>query len=91
MDDIYEKLTPIFRDVFDLAELRLAPGMSAADVAGWDSLNHIRLIMSVQRRFGVRFSAAEIGKLRNVGDLAALIRTKLAPSDEALLASGAAG
>lgn len=74
--DIYQRITPIFHEVFDLDTLNVQPEMSARDVPGWDSLNNIRLIMSIQRRFGVRFSAAEIGKLKNVGELVALIQAK---------------
>jgi acyl carrier protein len=77
LDAIYTKLTPIMRDVFDDDTLEPAPGMTADDVDRWDSLTHLRLIMSVQKSFGVRFSASEIGGMKNVGDLAALIRVKI--------------
>ena len=50
--------------------------MTAKDVEGWDSLSNIRLIMSVEKQFGVKFSASEVGKLKNVGELADLIAAK---------------
>jgi len=46
-------------------------------VDGWDSLAHIRLMLTVERTFKVKFSTPEIGKLANVGGLVALIETKL--------------
>jgi acyl carrier protein len=52
------------------------PGLAADDVEDWDSLSHLRLITTVQKKFGVKFSAGEIGRLKNVGDLAALIEAK---------------
>lgn len=75
--DIYGKLTEIFRDVFDDDSLRVTPELTAADVDEWDSLNHIRLVLSVERAFGLRFSAAQVGRLKNVGEFAALIGAKL--------------
>jgi len=78
--EIYVRLTQIFHDLFDDPELILSPTLTARDVDGWDSLNHIRLVLSVQKAFGVRFSAAEIGRLANVGDLVQLIETKGGPS-----------
>lgn len=51
--------------------------MTAADVDEWDSLNHIRLVLSVERAFGLTFSAAQVGSLKNVGEFAQLIGTKL--------------
>jgi acyl carrier protein len=50
---------------------------TADDVDGWDSLSHIRLVLSVEKAFNVKFSAAEVGKLKNVGELVGLIRSKL--------------
>lgn len=73
---IYEKLTPIFHDVFQEDDLVLAPELTADDVEGWDSMSHIRLVISVERTFKVKFSASEVGMLKNVGDLVGLIKSK---------------
>jgi acyl carrier protein len=74
--EIYEKLTAIFRDVFDEDGLSLTPETTADDVDGWDSLTHIRLVLAVSKTFGVKFSAFEIGNLKNVGEFATLIEKK---------------
>jgi acyl carrier protein len=78
--EIYLRLTPIFHDLFDDPELILTPTLTAKDVDGWDSLNHIRLVLSVQKAFGVKFSALEISKLSNVEDLVRLVEAKIKPS-----------
>ena len=44
---VYEKLTTVFRDVFDEDDLVLKPEMTADDVDGWDSLSHIRIVLAV--------------------------------------------
>ena len=75
-EDIYQVATPIFRDVFDNDRLEIHEGTTAADVEGWDSLNNIRLMLSIQKKFAIKFSAAEIGRLKNVGELIKLIQTK---------------
>jgi acyl carrier protein len=79
MDNIalYEKLTAIFHNVFDDDEIVLTPQLTASDVNGWDSLRHVRLVVSVEKGFGVRFAASEVGRLKNVGDLASLIAAKV--------------
>jgi acyl carrier protein len=76
MDEIYARLTSIFRDVFEDDSLVIRPELTAADVPEWDSLSHIRLILEVQKAFGVKFSAAHTANLKNVGELAELIRSK---------------
>lgn len=70
-------LTKIFHDVFDDDTIVLRPDLTAADVEGWDSLAHVRLLLTVERKMGIRFNAAEAGKLKNVGELLELIDSKL--------------
>lgn len=76
MDEIYQRLTIIFHDLFDDEDIILTPMLTADDVAEWDSLRHIQLILAVQKAFKIKFSAADTANLNNVGELAALISTK---------------
>jgi acyl carrier protein len=74
--DIYAKLTTVFHDVFDDDSFNVTSGLSARDVDGWDSLTHIRLMVTVEKAFKVKFSTPEIGKLEKVGDLVTLIKSR---------------
>jgi acyl carrier protein len=78
--DIYARLTQIFHNLFDDPEIVLSSTLTAKDVEGWDSLNHVRLVLSVQKAFGVKFSASEISKLSNVGEFVRLIEAKVGSS-----------
>ena len=71
---IYSRLVEIFEDVFDEDTIKITPELSAKDVDGWDSLTHIRLILTIERAFKIKFSTSEIGRLENVGDLVSLIK-----------------
>ncbi len=73
---IYSRLAEIFHDVFDDDAITVTPELSAADVDGWDSLTHIRLLLTVEKAFKAKFSTSEIGKLKNVGDLVKLIKAQ---------------
>ena len=77
--EILERLTPIFRDVFGKPGLTLTPQMSARDIENWDSLNHVTLVMEVEREFGVRFALGELQDLKNVEALISLIEQKARP------------
>lgn len=74
---IYTRLASVFRDVLDEDDLVLTPEITADDVDGWDSLSHIRLVLAVSKAFGVKFSASEIGGLKNVGEFVELIQKKM--------------
>jgi acyl carrier protein len=73
---IYARLTEIFEEVFDQDEIIVTPELSAKDVEGWDSLNHIRLMLTIEKAFKIKFSTSEVGKLENVGELVALIEAR---------------
>jgi acyl carrier protein len=71
--DLYE----IFDDFFEVAEEDFGPELTADQVDGWDSLNHIRLMLAVGQKFGVKFTTGELSNLKNVGDLMALLERKV--------------
>jgi acyl carrier protein len=69
------RLHQIFSKVFD-NNLKIELWMTANDVAGWDSMSHLQLIISVEKEFGIKISGAEVMRLKNVGDLLSLINMK---------------
>lgn len=78
LPDIYGRLTEILQDVFDNDTVVATPELTAPQVEGWDSLGNVRLFMTVEGAFGVRFGAGEISSIKNVGELAAAIAQKRA-------------
>ena len=77
VDEIRGRLNSIFQEVFDDGSICVTDSMTAKDVEEWDSLNHINLIVAVERDFGVRFTTGEVNKLADVGEFIALIQAKL--------------
>jgi acyl carrier protein len=75
--EILQQLAPIFCDIFDDDDLILTPEMTAADVDEWDSLSHIRLVVAVEQAFNVKFAVIEIEQLKNVGQFADLVASKV--------------
>jgi acyl carrier protein len=75
--ELHDRLTDVFRDVFDNPSITIFDQMTAADVDGWDSLTHITLVVAAEKAFNVKFSTRDIQCLQDVGGLLALIRRKL--------------
>ena len=73
---IWDNLTAIFRDILDDESIVLAPATTAKDVPGWDSITHVLLVVAIEKKFGVKFTAGEIQKMQNVGELVDLILVK---------------
>lgn len=77
IQQIYACLTPIFREVFDDDEVVPVDTMTAKDVVEWDSLNHIRLMVAVEKAFSIHFTTAEVSGFPDVGRLVEAIEAKL--------------
>ena len=73
---IYDKLVGIIRDVLDDYDTPITLDTKASDVQRWDSVNHINIIVAVEGAFGIKFRTAELEKMKNVGELVALIQQK---------------
>jgi acyl carrier protein len=62
-----ETLQNVFRKVFADPSIVIENHMSAKDFEEWDSLQHINLIVATEKAFGIRFSTAEIARLKQPG------------------------
>ncbi len=70
---IRERLQTIFRNVFEDEDLEIFDGTTADDIEEWDSVMHITLVMDIERSFGIRLNAADVGALLNVGSMIDLL------------------
>ena len=75
--EIYAALTEILGAVLDNDSITLSQATTADDVPGWDSMNHIFIVVEIERRFGIKFDTSEMEELRTVGELVHLISNKL--------------
>lgn len=74
---ISERLKKAICRELDLDDFEFEDATTAAQVPGWDSLSHVRVICAVEAEFGLRFKAMEVLRLRSVGDLQALLDAKM--------------
>lgn len=75
--NVFQRLGEVFRDVFGADDLTITRQLTAADVSGWDSLTHVRLILEVEKAFGIRFTTSEVASFENVGELADAVERKI--------------
>jgi acyl carrier protein len=72
----HERLTKVFREIFDDPSLEIKDEYNASDIPGWDSLAHVNLVVSIEDEFDIKFTTAEIASLTCVGDAKELILTR---------------
>ncbi len=75
--EVLKQVNEIFCDVLDNGSIVLNDLTSAKDIAGWDSLAHIHLMVAIERKFKIRFSAKEMQSWDNVGEMIDCICGKL--------------
>ena len=74
---ISDELKKVISYALKLDEFDLRDETIASQVPGWDSLNHVNVILAVEKHYNIRFKNTEILRLKNVGDLQRLINSKL--------------
>jgi len=70
--EVLQRLQVLFDGIF-LQPVTVTPELSAKDVAEWDSLMQIQVVVAVEQEFKVRFRVGEVEATRNVGEFADLI------------------
>ena len=75
--EVLSSLQPLFRDILDIPDLDLTEDMAAKDIDEWNSLNHMRLISAIEQKFKLRLTTREVENLKCVGDMAALVASRL--------------
>jgi acyl carrier protein len=82
MESKQAEIQELFRDVFGDDDLEIRDEMDSNDIPAWDSLMHINLVVAAEKKFGIRFTTAEMARLKqpgqNIGSFRGLIDQKLA-------------
>lgn len=72
-EEIMQKLNAIFQDIFDDDSIVVTESTTADDIDEWDSLEHINLVDTVEKEFGMKFRMQEVSGMKNVGEMAEII------------------
>ena len=76
-DAVYEKLNEVFQDVFDDETIVVNDATTANDIEDWDSLEHINLVVAVEKKFNIKFNMGEVNDFKNVGEMVDIILKRI--------------
>lgn len=76
-DYIFDKTQEIFRDIFDNDDLKIENSTNSIDIEDWDSLNHINLVVAIEKEFKIKFDFKELALLKDVGSMVDLMLRKI--------------
>lgn len=76
-NEVLKKVNEIFIDVLDNEDIVVTRDTTSDDIEEWDSLNHIQLVVAIEKYFNIRFTSEEILSYQSVGEMCDALRRKL--------------
>jgi acyl carrier protein len=73
---VNNRLTSIFQEIFDEPTLVVQPETNPSDIADWDSVAQVKLVLAIEEAFGTRFTTEEVTGLHCVGDFIAALNSR---------------
>lgn len=75
--DVLARLQPVFNNVFGEDSVTLTMATTSDDIAAWDSVAHVSVIVGVEQEFGIMFDPEEMMEMENVGALVTSVQSKI--------------
>lgn len=72
-EEVYERLNNVFREILDDDTIELQDDTTADDVDGWDSFEHINLVVGVEKEFNMKIPMGKVVTMKNVGEMVDII------------------
>ena len=73
---LLNRLQVVFRTFFKNESIHLMETTTTEEIENWDSITHLNLINEIENQLGISFSFEEILKMKNVGELIEIIKSK---------------
>ena len=72
-EEVFERLNGVFQEVFDDDEITVSDETVADDVDGWDSFEHINLVVAIEEEFSFKIPMGKVVTMKNVGEMVDVI------------------
>lgn len=72
-EEVFERLNGVFQEVFDDEDITVNDETVADDVDGWDSFEHINLIVAIEEEFSFKIPMGKVVTMKNVGEMVDII------------------
>jgi acyl carrier protein len=71
-----DHLVQLIADVLNVPARNLCDDSTPETAENWDSINHIRLIMTIESEYGIVFSMSDAVRLRSIGHIRRVLRSR---------------
>jgi acyl carrier protein len=74
---ILDQVRGVASDLFGVPVHRIVAESSPELIEAWDSTQHLNFVLALEEKFGFQLSPEEVEQMRNVGEAARLVESKL--------------
>lgn len=74
---ILDQVRGVASDLFGVPVHRIKAESSPEIIDAWDSTQHLNFVLALEEKFGLQLSPEEMEQMRNVGEAARLVESKL--------------
>ena len=74
---MHTRIRRVFRDVFDDRQMEISDATSPRDLAAWDSLAQVKLLIGLEEEFAIKFTTHEVTQLTSVASIKEALERKL--------------
>ena len=68
------ELRNIFREIFDDDLMSISQGTMRSNLDDWDSISHIKLVLTIEEKFEIRMTTDEVASLNSVNDFLDIVK-----------------
>lgn len=74
---ILDQVRGVASDLFSVPVDRIKPESSPETIESWDSTQHLNFVLALEEKFGLQLSPEEMEQMKNVGEAAKVVESKL--------------
>ena len=74
---LLDRVRGIAADILQVPVAEVGPDSSPENIATWDSVHHLNLVLALEQEFNLQFEPEEIDQIGNVGQIVALVSRKV--------------
>ncbi|PKA05199.1 acyl carrier protein [Leptospira ellisii] len=75
--DNFQRIKRTVSQLLAIDESEISELSGPGDLKGWDSANHLKIIMAIESEFNVEFDPDEFTQMVNLGVIAAILESKI--------------
>jgi len=74
--ELLEWVRRIAGDIFHLEPAQISGSSSPEEIAVWDSVQHLNLVLALEEAFSLQFEPEEMDQMKSIGQIAEMVGRK---------------